>query len=195
MSENDKIYKFIEAVIEKNPLHGKTLRTSMESITEVERNKLMNLMEFYITTYHLSIDDLSVKYLKLIDIIVEEQFYFANYNKYRFSSAVEVEHYYKDQEYMSSYLIGLGLSTYLWISQRFVMSMFADFIRKIDRAKTYFEIGPGHGEYFVTAMKEADFNSYTGIDISKSSVELTNKYIRYCLSYVKMGGGVEELSS
>jgi len=45
----------------------------------------------------------------------------------------------------------------------------------------YLEIGPGHGEYFITAMQNTNFQKYTAIDISKASVELTLDYIHYSM--------------
>jgi 2-polyprenyl-3-methyl-5-hydroxy-6-metoxy-1,4-benzoquinol methylase len=51
-----------------------------------------------------------------------------------------------------------------------------------DNDKTYFEIGPGHGEYMVTAMKLTNYKSYTAVDISASSVQLTHDYIKYSIN-------------
>jgi 2-polyprenyl-3-methyl-5-hydroxy-6-metoxy-1,4-benzoquinol methylase len=50
---------------------------------------------------------------------------------------------------------------------------------------TYFEIGPGHGEYMVKAMQMTNFASYTAVDISKTSVDLTLNFIHHSISLVQ----------
>src|SRR5262249_45612317 len=45
------------------------------------------------------------------------------------------------------------------------------------RSGTYREVGPGHGMYFLETMRHCRFESYEGIDISPTSVELTRRLI------------------
>jgi tRNA G46 methylase TrmB len=59
------------------------------------------------------------------------------------------------------------------------MRLFNKFLNTNDLARDskYLEIGPGHGEYFVTAMQQTNFSEYVAVDISKTSVELTQNFI------------------
>ena len=84
---------------------------------------------------------------------------------------------------MSNYTISLGLSTYLWHLHRELYRLFIKLLKSIDSNKfgTYLEIGPGHGEYFVTAMKNTHFQKYTAVDISETAVKLTQDYISYSI--------------
>ena len=85
---------------------------------------------------------------------------------------------------MSDYEAALGLSTYLWNIHRQLYRLFdkALIISNSDNGRGgYLEIGPGHGEYFVTAMKKTNFSKYTAVDISKTAIELTKDYILYSM--------------
>jgi 2-polyprenyl-3-methyl-5-hydroxy-6-metoxy-1,4-benzoquinol methylase len=173
---------FFDRVNLKNPLHAKFLDKSLQDLAADEAGRLERLVSFYMSRGNCTMEEIADKYLYMISFIMEDQFYFAEHDSYRFSTFAEVENYYKDPAYMDSYTVGLGLSTYLWRVHREVMRFFSsEYLRRTAGGKTYFEIGPGHGEYMVTAMQQTDFRRYLAIDISETSVALTRQYIRHCM--------------
>jgi 2-polyprenyl-3-methyl-5-hydroxy-6-metoxy-1,4-benzoquinol methylase len=183
--KNHSLQEFLEFVEQKNILHAKFLKTSLSDITDKEIIKFESLLRFYMQMGNDTLEQIVDKYLHKISFIMEEQLYFFQHNKYRFSTYSEVENYYKDPAYMDSYTIGLGLSTYLWRVHREVMRFFVKYLTMSNITNGwYFEIGPGHGEYFATAMQETNFEQYTAIDISKTSVELTQRYINYSIENI-----------
>ena len=179
---------FLDIVAEKNIFQSKYLDNSLSDVMPEETVKLENLLNFYAIREQSSIEEIADKYLSLIASLVEEQRYFVEFEKYRFSTFNEVENYYKDTGYMSNYTVALGLSTYLWRIHRELNKLFCKLLSShntSEKTGRYLEIGPGHGEYFVTAMQNTNFQKYTAIDISKTSVELTRDYINYSMPNIE----------
>ena len=185
MQKKYTLQEFLDIVSEKNVFQTKYLDNSLSDISQEEIEKFENLLNFYTLREQCCLEEIVDKYLNKISYLVDGQRYFIEYGKYRFSTFAEVENYYKDSNYMSDYTIGLGLSTYLWRVHRELRKLFCKSLKQneINRGE-YLEIGPGHGEYFVTAMQNTTFQKYTAIDISKTSIELTQDYILYSMSDV-----------
>jgi 2-polyprenyl-3-methyl-5-hydroxy-6-metoxy-1,4-benzoquinol methylase len=109
--------------------------------------------------------------------INNEQMYFVKNNKYRYSTFAEVESkVYFNDDFMEKYMTGLGISQFLW-QQHLKIHRF--FLGKLPchKAGTYLEIGPGHGYYFIDAMRKTKYSFFEGIDISPKSILLTNTII------------------
>jgi len=182
MQEKSTLQEFLDIVGKKNIFQSKFLNNSLSDITPEEIVKFNNLLNFYIWREQSSLEGIVDRYLGKISFIMEEQRYFVEFGKYRFSTFAEVENYYKDSDYMGDYVVGLGLSTYLWRVHRELGKLFYKSLILCDSQDgRYLEIGPGHGEYFVTAMQNTKFRKYTAVDISETAVKLTQDYIRYSM--------------
>ena len=120
----DTLEQFIALVEQKNMFHRNYLKRNTEDITIDEIAAFDSLIAFYAAHFNCSLENLVDKYLKLVEFFFEEQMYFTKNNRYRFSTFAEVEHFYKNTEYMDCYTIGLGLSTYLWKTHRNVLRFF-----------------------------------------------------------------------
>ena len=177
------LQEFLDIVASKSVLQSKYLDNSLSDIKPEEIIKLEQLLNFYSIREKCSIEEIVIMYLNHILSLVEEQRYFVEFGKYRFSTYLEVENYYKDPDYMNNYTVTLGLSTYLWRLHRNLNRLFVSLCKSVANCqkKTYLEIGPGHGEYFVYAMENTNFQQYTAIDISKTAVELANDYVKYSM--------------
>ncbi len=69
-------------------------------------------------------------------------------------------------------MVGLAISSFIWNAHIEVRRYFAKYIdKKQDRKSTYLEIGPGHGEFFVKALRS-----------QKIYRILWNRYFSYKLS-------------
>jgi len=183
--QKSTLQEFTAIVEQKNMLQAKFLSTSLVDITDDEIAKFENLLNFYMLRENNTVEEIVDKYLNKIGFMMDDQRYFFEHGKYRFSTFAEVENYYRDFSYMNSYTVGLGLSTYLWKVHRELMRLFYKFLniskKTARQCGKYLEIGPGHGEYFVTAIQNSDFEQYTAVDISKTSVDLTRDYLHYSL--------------
>ncbi len=127
----------------------------------------------------LTIQLLAAAYNLFLKDILKEQMFFQRNKHYRHSIYEEVNAaIYQNSGFMQNYMIGLALSTFLWPNQRL---MYKWFVEKIPKGKIgrYLEIGPGHGHYFLSAMQLSQYNSFLGIDISPTSIEMTRKIVSY----------------
>ena len=174
----NELEKFIDIVGDRNALQKKYLKTIMINLQEDEIESLVSLIGFYENRGY-SISAIAETYLLFIQVVMEETKYFAEHGEYRHHSFAEVsEDVYFDHEYMTKYMIGLALSTYLLNFHLCSMRWFDSLIAGVT-GNHYLEIGPGHGEYLYRAMRLAKMNSYTAVDLSPASIEMTKKYIEY----------------
>ena len=124
--------ELLQLVYDRNPYQMKYLQTAMDDITEKEVQKLENLINFY-TEQGDTLENIANKYLNLIDVLMEEQKHFLENGDYRFSSFKEVEDLYQTSLYMDSYMVWLGLSTYLWYIHRGMMRFFLEQCRQLTK--------------------------------------------------------------
>lgn len=170
---SDSLVKYIgdKSVFQKKYLE----KTLAEELNETEKQELENIIEFFLKEYTLR--EMVDAYLLFVDDILEETKYFVENEKYKYSSFAEVnEKVYTNDMYMKKYMLGLQLSGYIWKNHLLIHRWFKDKIRQFS-GKDYLEIGPGHGQYFLEAINEQNFEQYTGIDISLSAVKLAIDYI------------------
>ncbi|MBK1964670.1 class I SAM-dependent methyltransferase [Campylobacter novaezeelandiae] len=175
MKENAKA--LFDLIALKNPIHAKYLKKiefNNNDILEFDR-----LVSYYLQS-GLSLEKLSECYLLILNDTLEETKYFIENGTYRYSSFDEVkDKVYFNKSYMKAYMIGLALSSYIWIAHIKVRKYFENFLLHTKDKNLYLEIGPGHGEFFAKAIKSEKFNSYVGIDISPTSCELTKEMVSY----------------
>ncbi|WP_291950108.1 class I SAM-dependent methyltransferase [Campylobacter sp.] len=141
---------------------------------EIEFN---NLITYYLQN-NISLNELCECYLTILNDTLEETKFFIEYGHYRYNKFDEVKNkIYFNEKYMKKYMIGLALSSYIWIAHIKVRKYFQNYINSTNLNGNYFEIGPGHGEFFVRALKSLKFQYYLGLDLSPTSCELTKNMV------------------
>jgi len=161
------------SIVRRNPLQSEFLKDSLQQVAEEELQDLDAYISFGETS-GLDIDYLSECYDLIVKDTLREQMFFQRHGKYRYSSFDEVaSSVYFDDEYMRKYMHGLALTSYLWPNHRTLHQYFVD-VLPTDQQGDYLEIGPGHGMYMMSAMRKCGYDRYDGIDISPTSVEMTN---------------------
>jgi len=160
-----------------NKLQQKFLESSINKLTSDDIASLEAYLKYCIN------NDLTLVYLaKCYDLIVKdtlrEQIYFKKSGSYRYSSYRDVAGLvYHNDEYMKMYMHGLALTAFLWPNHAMMMSYFRNTIPR-DKSGNYVEIGPGHGFYFMEAMRLSAYEKYYGIDLSPTSVLMTNALLK-----------------
>ena len=148
------------------------LTGSIRSITASEAASMEEWLE-YCVSQGASLPYLSASYDLFVRDTMREQMFFARHKRYRYSTYEEVStKVYFDAEYMSKYMYGLAVSTFLWPNHRLMSEYFQRTLPKGPGGR-YLEVGPGHGFHMLTAMRCTSYDSYEGIDISPASVALT----------------------
>lgn len=70
----------------------------------------------------------------------------------------------------------------MWKIQREIMRFFLKACKNCTiTGGRYLEVGPGHGEYFVSAMEHTNFAQYIGVDISETAATLSRKFVEYAV--------------
>lgn len=171
----NNIYKLFELISIKNPIHAKYLnKISFSQNDEIEFN---NLIDFYLKS-GISLQEQCGCYLTILNDTLEETKFFIEHGHYRYKSFNQVkDKVYFNEDYMRKYMIGLALSSYIWIAHIKVRKYFENYLNSRAKSNNYFEIGPGHGEFFTKALKSLKFDYYLGLDLSPTSCELTKNMV------------------
>lgn len=173
--------KFVDLVGQKDLLQRKYLIVSANILTDKEKAELEAIIDFYLKEGY-QIEYIAECYRTLVkDTMKEQMFFLKNNYQYRYDKFEDVaDDVYYDKEYMQQYMIGLGVSQYIWRNHIGLRRWFEDKFKHV-RGENYLEIGPGHGNYFVTAMQDFSCARYDAVDISETSVELTKKFIKHTM--------------
>jgi len=174
----DGLPGLVMAVLHKNPMHRKFIESALAHMTADETQRLAQYIG-YCQQRGLTIDYLSDCYLTIVGDTLREQIYFQKQKQYRYSTFAEVgASVYFNDEYMSFYMYGLALTAFLWPNHLAMLRFFKESLAPKKPGK-YLEVGPGHGYYFMTAMEHAGYDSFTGIDISETSIAQTRALIHH----------------
>ena len=166
------------AILDQNPMHRSFMTAALANVTAEELAHLDRYIGFC-TGRGLTINYLAECYLTIVGDTLREQIYFQKHKKYRYSSFDEVaKGVYFNDEYMSFYMYGLALTSFLWPNHLSMFRFFRDTLPK-DRRGHYLEIGPGHGYFLMTAMERSSYDNFTGVDISETSIAQTRALIEH----------------
>jgi ubiquinone/menaquinone biosynthesis C-methylase UbiE len=166
----------VREILRRKPMHRKFLQETLKELTEVERAEAEHYISF-LRKEGATINNLAESYVTLVADMFREEMHFKDTGRYRCSSYEEAASaIYHNSEYMRKYMIGLALSSFWWVNHVKMRRFFCKHVAG-KTGNIYREIGPGHGLYFLDAMRKANFNTYEGVDISATSVSLTERII------------------
>lgn len=171
----------VDIISHKDNLQQKYLLDWQSKIKGLE-NKFENTINFFLSCDY-SLEEMADSYLFMCKYFTEDYKFFLENGRYRYSTLEEAAKYvYNDSNVMKQYMLGLSISTYLWSQHREMMRFFIKKCSDISlKCGKYLEIGPGHGEYFVTAIQNTEFNHYMAVDISETSVDITKAFCKFSL--------------
>jgi 2-polyprenyl-3-methyl-5-hydroxy-6-metoxy-1,4-benzoquinol methylase len=138
------------------------------------------LMESYLRhcgTNGVTISKLAEAYIFILSETLKEQLFFRRNKRYRYSKFAEVAtSVYYNNEYMEKYMYGLAISNYIWPNHLKLKDFFLGNIPQ-NKSGTYLEVGPGHGFYFIDAIKQTTYQQCVCIDISETCLNLTRNLV------------------
>lgn len=172
-----RIDKFLEIIFDSNPRQKSSILYTMNNYyTNTDYQQLEDALEFYGQEY--SIEEIAASYNLIVEDTATETKYFVLNGTYRYSSFEETERLvYSNRDYMSKYMIGLAMSGYLWPNHIKMFHWYQEVLKKV-KGNYYLEVGPGHGRYFCESVRNEGFLEYDAIDVSETSVNQTNRYVR-----------------
>jgi 2-polyprenyl-3-methyl-5-hydroxy-6-metoxy-1,4-benzoquinol methylase len=169
---------FFEEINRGNPIHAKYLSSVSDALSENEKKEFCDMLRFY-EHQGIGVSDQAAAYFMLVSSTLEERKYFVEHGSYRYSTYKEIaDSVYQNPDYMRKYMVGLCLSQYLWQMHIKGMRWFAEKIEGLSGRQSL-EIGPGHGIYFSRFVERTDFQRYRAVDISPTSVKMTQDYLQY----------------
>ncbi|RJG49009.1 class I SAM-dependent methyltransferase [Motilimonas pumila] len=164
--------RLCEEIIKLNPTQKSFLKHSQENLSPQEWKMFCAYVEFCLSR-NISLPYLASCYDLIVKDTFTEQIFFKRHGKYRFQKYAQVaESVYHNPEYMEKYMYGLALSTFLWPNHLSMHRFFLECIPANTKGH-YLEVGPGHGFYFTQAAQVSSYQSFTGVDISATSVAMT----------------------
>jgi hypothetical protein len=170
--------QIVKSVVAKKPMHRRFLRRAVDDLSDAERDEVEAYIAFSLNE-GITAEELAVSYLTIVEDTFVEELRFRETGRYRFSSFAEARRaVYDNPEYMRRYMVGLALSSFWWSNHTKMRRFFQRQLPLLaSKSGTYREVGPGHGMYFLESMRHCRFESYEGIDISPTSVELTRRVV------------------
>ncbi len=168
----------VEEVLRRNPRHRRFLMRALGGLTATELDEVAAYVRFMLSE-GLTHEQLATAYLTIVGDTFREELYFRETGRYRFSTFAEAQNaVYDNPVYMRDYMVGLALSSFWWANHTALRRFFDAQIPRL-RAKSglYREVGPGHGMYFLESMRHCDFDSYEGVDVSATSINLTRRIV------------------
>ena len=168
--------QLIELIGQSNKMQRKFLKESYNMIDGSSKEELNNYLTFCMSN-GLTLQYLADSYNLIVQDTLKEQVYFKKNGRYRYSTYQEVAgRVYLNPDYMSKYMYGLGITSYLW-PQHIEYKSFYEKHFPFGKKGNYLEIGPGHGVFFKYALDKASFDEFVGVDISPTSLEMTKSIL------------------
>jgi 2-polyprenyl-3-methyl-5-hydroxy-6-metoxy-1,4-benzoquinol methylase len=128
-----------------------------------------------------SLEFIAESYETILDDTLAAQMFFMREGRYQHATFAEVAgSVYFNDDYMRRYMVGLAVTNYLWPNHVQIHRFFAQTFPR-ERRGQYLEVGPGHGLFLLHAMRSGKLDAFTGVDISASSLKLTDTVVRQLL--------------
>lgn len=152
------------------------------------KNKDFNEIEVYLKLYKnflnknkLSLEIAVKSYYEMCTDMFNHHIKFLRTGKYPVKSLAEAKkNVYFNSVKMKSYMVGLAISQFFWETHYKMFKHFQKMILSKINAKSYLEIGPGHGLFSHYSLNKLKFlKNYTAVDISKTSLKLTKDFLNY----------------
>lgn len=175
-ASNSRVAALLERIGENNPMHARSLQAAVAALTQEELGELDDYVGFC-SREGWAIDNLATAYQVITDDTLREQIHFRRTGRYRHSTFKEVsDSVYFDPAYMSNYMYGLALTLFLWPNHLQIVHFFRKTLPRNNHGR-YLEVGPGHGAFFRYAARHGSFASCLGVDISPTSLQMTQRLL------------------
>lgn len=177
----------VERIYAKSPLQKKRLSVYLAGRSPAffqEADEFAVQYGGFLATRGISIDYAVDAYLKMCGNMLRCQVDFMRTGRYPVESSDQANQtvYSSDSE-MLSYMVGLGISQFLWNTHYEMFSFFSTAMRERSGSiGSYLEIGPGHGLLLEKALAlGVDLKEVVAVDISPTSLELARAIIAHSM--------------
>ncbi|KHJ37507.1 bifunctional 3-demethylubiquinone-9 3-methyltransferase/ 2-octaprenyl-6-hydroxy phenol methylase [Pedobacter glucosidilyticus] len=168
---------------EENPIHYKK---ALKNINELKKDDFFERATTFLDKYDLLLKNKGKNrkyaidcYLKLLADYTHEGLIFRETGKYSSTSFEEVnKRVYANPEIMQYYMHGLLVSQFLWKHHYVLLKYYIENLAHYATAKSYLEIGGGHGLYVNEAINSfSEDTTFDVVDISESSINMAKHFV------------------
>ena len=143
----------VKQIYKKSPLQKKKIEEYLSRQPELffeEADKFIAEYSGYLNAQEIPFEYAIDSYLKMCKDMLNSQIYFMKNDKYPMDNQYQAfEQIYNSKQEMQSYMVGLGLSQYLWRTHYEMFNHLKDTLQANKKTiHNYLEIGPGHGFIF-----------------------------------------------
>lgn len=129
----------------------------------------------------MAVDEAVQAYIKLCDDMMRAQVRFWRTGRYPVADAGEArKSVYDNAQAMTSYMVGLAISQFLWRTHYLMFSFFRDVVAEYpEPVENYLEVGPGHGLFLDSAIRNLRAEKMVAVEISGTSLALTRSLMEF----------------
>lgn len=177
--------EIVTQVTLKSPFQKKKLHNYLSRMDDI----FFNDAELFASSYcaYLEHQDIPLDfavsaYLQMCSEMMKCQVEFMKTGRYAFEEQRRAfDEVYNNSEKMTSYMIALAMSQFLWPTHYQIFRCFSDTIKKYAPVvKSYLEIGPGHGLFLKKGMESLGRDTkIVAVDISPASIAITKSIMEY----------------
>jgi SAM-dependent methyltransferase len=180
-----KFNSIVDLVIARSPLQKKKLRQYLarrDAGFMEEAESFANDYCGYLDSQKIPLEFAVSAYLEMCAMMMRCQIEFMKTGSYTIQEHSQAfEETYSNKEKMTSYMIGLAISQFLWETHYEILKSFErateTYCPTVD---SYLEIGPGHGLYLHKAMKFLKPHTRIKVvDISPASIAITKSIMAH----------------
>lgn len=175
----------VDLIGTKSPLQKKRLHGYLAGCDDAffrEADEFVMRYGSFLDERGIPIDYAVDAYLKMCNDMLRCQVAFLRSGRYPVASAQQAatDVYHSERE-MLSYMVGLGISQFLWATHYQMFGFFKQAItERAGSVASYLEIGPGHGLLLESALSRLHrLSQAVAIDISQTSLDLTKAIINH----------------
>lgn len=175
----------LESIYAKSPLQKKKLAKHLAKRDQSYFREAQKFCQDYFGFLDARgiLDEEAVNaYLKLCQDMFICQVEFMKTGKYPVALSTKAyDDVYNNKEAMTSYMIGLAISQFLWETHYDMFSFLDSHLKKHGTSiNSYLEIGPGHGLFLNKALAYLNEKAQlTAVDISPTSIDITKSIIEH----------------
>ncbi len=177
--------EIVDLISSRSPFQRKRLHGYLEVCDDTffrEADEFASKYGEFLKTRGISMDYAVDSYLKMCGNMFRCQVEFLRTGRYPQITAEQAKiAVYESEAEMLSYMVGLGISQFLWPTHYQMFKFFKEVVNKFAKSiSSYLEIGPGHGlymEYALSQFKKMD--AAVAVDISPTSLNLSRAILQH----------------
>ncbi len=174
----DEILKYI---YERSNMQKKKLERMFERNPQIvaDLEGFLQRYERFMVSEGITCEGLAEAYLLMVNQVMHSRIEFLRTGRYPVCSENEAfKNVYDDKRVMMSYMLGLGLSQFLWEHHYKIYKFYLASLELVRNKRKFLEIGSGHGVYVLELLNVVnDFENMDIVDISDTSLKITKKII------------------